>query len=323
MRFRIISLLCALALSHLGLGQASADVVVVSEFFGGRIQAFDVNTKVETTLATIAGNPGLSGLAYHQASNTLYASALNHGGIYRLNGQTGAVLGFHALGIGVAGIAVNASGNVYVTDFGSTNVRIYDSTFSNVANPGLIVVPGANPTSGVGFLNNGHTLIATAGGGVYRHDGTNVTLFANNPLASAQITTDALNNTYIGHGLGFSNNAFRYDANGNLTGSIEITSDMVNSTGLGEPGTSPSGLVFDPNGDLFIAVLGRTNPGHAGGERGGLFKFSADGTLLETFAVGSSAYSSAAYIASVPEPSALAMVSLIGLVRLSLRRRSR
>ena len=128
---------------------------------------FDESTKAQTTLATVAGNPGLSGLAYNASSNTLYASALNHGGVYRFNAQTGSLLGFSLLNIGPGGLAVAANGNVYVTDFTSNTVRIYDASVTNVL--GTITVP--NPqTSGVGILSNGDVLVATPGGGVYRND---------------------------------------------------------------------------------------------------------------------------------------------------------
>lgn len=295
--------------------------ILLSEFFSGRIQSFDETTKVQTNFATVAGNPGLSGLAFNPSANTVYASALNHGGVYRFNAQSGSLLGFTQFAYGPGGMTVAANGNVYVTDFTSSTVRIYESTLVNSV--GSFSVP-VSPTSGVGFLNNGDVLVATAGGGVYRYDGNNVTLFSNNPAASAQIATDALGNTYIGHGIGFSDSAFRYDANGNLLGAITITDAQVNGTGLGSStGTSPSGVAFDQQGNLFVAVLGRSNPGDPGGERGGLFKFDVNGNLLDTFVTGSNAFSSAIQVTAVPEPTSLCLVGLAGAAAMVARRRMR
>jgi hypothetical protein len=294
--------------------------IVVSEYFSGRIQAFDPTTKVQRTLATVAGNPGLSGLAYHAPTNVLYASALNHGGVYRLDATTGATLGFSMLGIGPGGLAVAANGQVYVTDFGSNLVRIYEATLSNQL--GNFATPNG-PTSGVGFLANGDALVATAGSGVYRYDGTQVTLFSANPVASGQVASDALGNTYIGHGLGFSDSALRFDASGNLLGSINITPAMVNSTGNGSSsGTSPSGVAFDLQGNLFVAALGQSNPGDPGGERGGLFKYTADGQLLEVFAAGSNAYSSVVSITAIPEPGSLGLIAMVSLTAAAWRKRT-
>lgn len=294
--------------------------IVVSEYFSGRIQAFDSTTKAERTLATVVGNPGLSGLAYHAPTNVLYATALNHGGVYRFDAATGATLGFSMLGIGPGGLAVAPNGQVYVTDFGSNLVRIYDANLTNQL--GQITAPDG-PTSGVGFLANGDVLIATAGKGVYRYNGTDVTLFSSNPLASSQVASDALGNTYVGHGLGFSDSAFRFDASGNLLGAINITAGMVNSTGNGSStGTSPSGVAFDIQGNLFVAVLGQSNPGDVGGERGGLFKYTADGQLLEVFASGSNAYSSVVSITAIPEPSSLGLIAMVSLSAAAWRKRS-
>ena len=69
---------------------------------------------------------------------------------------------------------------------------------------------------------------------------------------------------------------------------------MVDGTGSGSAlGTSPGGLALDSNGDLIVAVSGRSNPGDPGGERGGLFRFDTAGNLLgDPLAAGSIAFSS-------------------------------
>jgi hypothetical protein len=286
------------------------------EFFSGRISQFDEQTKARTTFATIAGNPGLSGIAYNATSNRLYVSALNQGGVYTLDAQTGANLGFSLLGIGPGGLTVAPNGNVYVTDFTSNNVRIYDSSLTNLL--GTVNIPLATRTSGVGFAGNGDLLVATPGTGVYRFDGNSVTSFTTSPAApaaSAQIAVDSSNNVFIGHGLGFSDNVLKFDASGNLVGSIAITDAMLGGDGTGSStGTSPSGVAFDGAGNLFVTALGRRNPGEAGGEVGGLFKFDSNGNLLDTFATASNAFSGVVVITAVPEPSSMALLAVAGTI---------
>lgn len=303
--------------------QTWADILV-TEYFSGRISRFDEQTKVQSTFATIAGNPGLSGIAYNSANNRLYVSALNFGGVYTLDAQTGATLGFSSLGIGPGGLAVASNGNVYITDFTSNNVRIYDSLLANSL--GTISFP-VSRTSGVGFAGNGDLLVATPGEGVFRYDGNSVSSFTSSPFAagaSAQIAVDASNNVFIGHGLGFSDSVLKFDASGNLVGSITITDSMVGGNGTGSStGTSPSGVAFDSAGNLFVAALGRRNPGDAGGESGGLFKFDSNGNLLDTFATASNAYSGVAIISAVPEPSSIALLAVAGVVSVVVARRRR
>ena len=92
---------------------ANADYVLVTEVFTGRIQAFDVNTKAETTFATVDSGSFLSGLAFNAANNTVYASALQGNRIYRFNATTGQQLGFIETAA-PGGITVGPDGNVYV-----------------------------------------------------------------------------------------------------------------------------------------------------------------------------------------------------------------
>ena len=302
---------------------AQAEFIAVTEFFTGRVELFDAQTKSESTLATIAGNPGLAGIAYNAANNRLYVSALNHGGVYMLNAQTGMTLGFQTLGGGgPGGLAVGSNGNVYVSDFTSNNVRVFDA---NLTSLNSISVPQGNVTSGVGFAANGDLLITTAGAGVFKFDGSTVSTFNGLQLASAQIAVDASSNVFVGHGLGFSDSVFKFNSSGGLLGTFDVTDAMVNGTGTGSStGTGPSGVAFNANGNyLMVAALGRSNPSDPGGERGGLFKFDTNGNLLDTFAAGSKAFSSVAIISAVPEPSSTALVALSGILTFAARRRVR
>jgi hypothetical protein len=274
----------------LGTLGARADIFVTG-FFSGNIDRFDQETNAQSVFVSIPGNPGLSGLAYDPSNNRLYASALNLGGVYVLDGSTGNVLNFQVLGFGPGGLTVSPSGELVVTDFTSNLVRFYDASFSLL---GSVSVP-SGVTSGVGYLPNGDLIIATAGSGVFRYDGISVTSFTASPfgpLASAQVAADQSGNVFIGHGIGFSDNVFKFATDGTLTGSITVTDSMLDGTGSGSvPNTNPSGVAIDADGNVIVAALGRSNPGDPGGERGGVLKFDIQGNLLETIVTGSSAYS--------------------------------
>lgn len=227
----LVVMLAPVTASH--FPQAAKADVYLTGFFSGTIEQFDEHTKVQTTFASIPSNPGLSGLAYNPTNNRFYVSALNHGAIYVLDFDSHAIIGYHQLAYGPGGLTVDPKGNVVVTDFTSNQVRIYDPEFAD--EPIVISVPVPGVTSGVGYIQNGDLLIATAGTGVFRYDGT-VSPFTLNPaaaLASAQIAADSSNNIFIGHGLGFSDSVFKFDPDGNVTGTIEATEDMIGGTGAG------------------------------------------------------------------------------------------
>ncbi len=294
----LFTLLLTLGAPWFASSQTRADILVTG-FFNGTIVRIDEQSKVQTTFAAIPGNPGLSGIAFDPTTNRVFVSALNQGGVYALDATTGLVTNFYLLGYGPGGLTVDSVGNVYVTDFTSNLVRVYDPTFAGGLPISTISVP-ASATSGVGLLSSGDVLVATPGTGVYRYDGVSAVPFTTSPLAplaSSQIAEDSAGRIFIGHGVGFSDFVFVFDSSGNLIGTLEVTDAMVQGTGQGSSlGTSPSGVVVDRDGNLIVAALGRSNPGDPGGERGGVFKFSPTGTLIDTFVSGSSAFSSAAII---------------------------
>lgn len=331
-------LLALLAVAGVGVSTAAANLLVVSELFTGRLQAYTTPGAAPTQfaqLSTRADSPFalLSGIHFHAASNRLYVSELDRGGtsngrVHVLDATTRAILQEVDFDFGVAGVTVGGNGDIYLSDAGSDMVRRYNSNFVLQAD---IQIVGANATSGLAF--NGNDLyISTFGAGIFRYDGSSVSSFVGpGSGASAQMAFDADGNLYAGHGLGFSNFAHRFDASGTefLKGGspfLEVTEAMVGSWGGSSSGTSPSGLTFDGNGNLVVAALGRSNPFDSDGagnfgERGGLFLFDRDGNLLDTFASGSRSYSGVAFVSAIPEPSSLAMVGLAGLLLATRRRR--
>ena len=334
--FKISALLLAVAAGNI----SQADILATG-FFSGTIERFNETTTDQTNFATFAGNPGLSGIAYSAFNNQVYVSALNFGGVFRLDPNSGSSLGFAQFAFGPGGLTVAGNGNVYVTDFTSNNVYMYNSTLttllSTITVPPTVITPGDLPvtttTTGVGLANNGDLFISTSGSGVFKFDGTDVTQFANQGLATAQVAVDGSNNVYVGHGFGLSNDAYKFDSSGielGPTGApgspfLTVTDQMVNGTGNGSSdGTSPSGLAFDSSGNLIVSVLGRSNPGNAGGERGGLFRYDVNGNLLDTFTVGSVGFSGVAIVpTAVPEPGSFAVLALVGTVGIFVLNRRR
>lgn len=298
---RFAALACSIFILG-GFGATASADILITEFFpsqngSGRILRFDEENFAQSVFAEIPGNPGLSGIVYNAVNDKLYVSALNQGGIYVYD-ATGGAPTFHLLGIGPAGLAVDSVGNVYVTDFTSNLVRVYDP--NNITAPISTISVPSGVTTGVGVMTNGHVLIATAGFGVYRYDGTTVTPFTTHPLAqlaTSQIAVDSSDNVYIGHGIGFSDMAFKFDSAGSLLGTFTVTDAMVGGTGQGSSsGTSPSGVAIDRDGNVIVAALGKSNPGDAGGERGGLFKFDSNGLSYTEMASATKSFSSAAVV---------------------------
>ncbi len=296
---------------------ATADIFATG-FFSGTVERYDETTFAKSTFATIAGNPGLSGIAYSTANQRFYVSALNHGGIYILD-RTGATVGFAGLGIGPAGLTVDTTGNVYVTDFTSNNVRVYDATLSSLLNTITVPVPGV--TSGVGFATNGDLIISTPGTGVFLFDGSNVLPFNAQPLASAQVAS-SIDGVFIGHGLGQSSSVYRFDATGAFLGTLTVTDSMMPGAPAGSSfGYSPSGVAIDDDGNVIVGILGRSNPGDPGGEFGALFKFDVNGNLLATIDLDTPAYSGVALVNMIPEAGATLVWLLGGLGAVFYRRR--
>lgn len=317
------------------LARAATADIVATGFFSGTIERFDAETGNRSTLTRIEGsqelpqNPGLSGIAYDSASSRLYVSALQHGGIYTVDARSGSLLGFNPLSADSSftpsGLALGPDGLLYVGDFASNSVGVFDTSF---ASRGSISVGAETTTSGVGFLGNGDMIISTSSAGLFRYDGNSVTSFAGQVDAAGQVAVDSNNNVYVGHGVGFSNNVHKFDSDGNQVGDPFLAIDetlLPPPDDLGSQAsafTNPSGVTLDAEGNLIVAALGRTNP--SGDPNGGLFKLAPDGTGLQTIGTGLTPLSSVTTIpTAIPEAGSVAFLSAVGLVAgVVIRRRA-
>ncbi len=317
---------------------ARADVVA-GGFFSGTLEKF-TSGGAQSTFSTIASMadpfPGISGVTFDPVNNRVYATARISDRIYSVNATSGAVLGFHQLAVGSqpAGIVTNAAGDIFVANNGMNSISWFNSSFGHIAD---ITIPdiglGNNLPSGLAFDSQGRLVVSTfAGGGVFRYDfGTSTfSSFAPSPLANGHIAIDASDNAYVG-GAAFSNAVEKFNSAGTPIGApfLNIDSTILPQPPLGYASpdfTSPAGVAIDPDGNLIVAALGRTNPFSASDNfqnNGGLFKFSPTGTLLQTFAVQSTPFSSVTFVSAIPEPSSIAIILTGAVATAAARHRKR
>lgn len=328
---------------------AGADAAILTTgFFSGTIERFDEVTGAQSTFATVGSAsdpfPGLSGLAFDRANNRVLASARISSRVYAFDALTGASQGFLQLDAGSqpASIAVNSAGEIHVafnTDAsinGSTagTIGVFDSAFNSVRQIQLPNFGVNNQPSGLAFDAAGNLVISTFGGvGLLSHDpltGSTSILSSASPVANGQVAIEADGDILVG-GAAFSSDILSFSSDGTLEGAplISIDASILPAPGLGFASpdfTSPSGVAIDADGNIIVAALGRTNPTAVTDNfqsNGGLFKFSADGTLLQTFGVQTTPFSSVIVVNAVPEPGSIAVLCVLGGVVGGLRYRRR
>jgi len=326
MRFTVGSLFLVL------MTVSSQAAILTTGVFTGTVERFDEVTGARSTLVTIpplgpeAIQPQLSSVAYNASNGRAYVAAIQHGGLYHFNAQTGADLQYVPMGIGPGGVAISPNGDVYVTNVQANNFRIYDPTLTSFST--VTIDDLAGTTTGIGVSPNGDVIVSTFGTGVYRYDPAtgNVDEFSDSSIPGGQVAFDSSNNVYIGHGLGFADDVTKFNAAGTEIGNpfIKIDSTIAGNLSGSSPFFNPSGVAIDGDGNIIVAVLGKGNPGDINGETGGLFRFDSNGDLLGSpIAMNTSAFSSVAIVpAAIPEPSSVALlVTAAGITFLSRRRR--
>jgi sugar lactone lactonase YvrE len=244
-----------------------------------------------------------SGIAVGPDGN-IYVSSVNTGSIYYYNGQTGAPLPspipdapagvFAFLGnAALAQLAFGPNGNLYVSEFFGSNVRVYDGhAGASFGAPLADAVTGLSSAGGIAFQSNGDLLVgdgfAMAAGQTAQivrvHNGMKSTFGVTNlggvyaPGALMTLPDDSLLiadlvGNYISH----------YDANGNAGQVPFATIPPFNP-----PATNfPSDIKYDADGNLIVSVLGPTNPSsNPADNQGALYRFDLNGNLIQTIATG-------------------------------------
>jgi sugar lactone lactonase YvrE len=243
-----------------------------------------------------SGSAGLSfpaGIAVSPNGN-IYVSSVGTGSILYYNGQTGSPLAspiggpaglFAFLGTAApAQLAFGPDGNLYVSEYFGSNVRVYNPT-TGAQLPDAVT--GLSSAGGIAFAANGDLLV----GDGFAMTATDVAKIVrvHNGVKSTWGFTD--------QGSFYAPAAMLTQANGDvlvvdlLANYIARVSDAgvpgffasINPP-VAPPGTNyPSDITFDPNGNIVVSVLGATNPPD---NRGALWRYDLNGNVIESIASG-------------------------------------
>jgi sugar lactone lactonase YvrE len=270
--------------------------------------AFAVSLHAQDSVATLAGQPLVSGAANGTGTNALFsdpaaivtdttgnffvADSQNHairkvttnGVVTTFAGQLGVSgaangSGANALFNMPSGLAFDGGGNLFVADTGNGTIRKITpaeavSTFAGIAGSSGFADGAAgsaqfNSPLGIAVATNGEVFVADSGNHCIRRiSGGVVSTFAGSPQiwGSADATgTNAQFNGPVGLAIDARGNLFVSDANNDTI--RKITSKGVVTTFAGAAGAdgsadgvataarfrSPAELVFDQNGNLFVA----------------------------------------------------------------------
>lgn len=304
---------------------ARAEYILAARYFTSGIDIYDRATDSARNFITILpatdAFPGLTGLAYSSGLNRLYATANNSRRIYSFNAESGALIGYQQLSgsFAPAGIALDSTGNLYVTDNGGSTIVQFtpNPSDASLTASGTIQLSGAATNlNGLARAASGDLLISSAAGaGVFRYtSGSGQSDFnVANPLANGQVAIGPTGNVAVG-GVVFSSDVSLFDGLGNQTGSIPINASILPQPALpyaSSDVTNPQGVAYDSAGNLIVTAMGRTNPFSASDNfqsNGGIFVFDSTGSTLLDSLVNTTPYTGV-IVAPVPEPAAAPLLA--------------
>jgi len=247
-----------------------------------------------------SGSAGLdyaSGIAVGPDGN-IYVSSVNTGSIYYYDGQTGIPLpspipaapaGLFAFlqTAAPAQLAFGPNGNLYVSEFFGTNVRVYDAhpgaTFGQqLAN----AATGLSSAGGLAFLSNGDLLV---GNGFVMGEGqtAKITRVSNGVQSDFGFSEGAVfapgailaledDSVLVADLLG--NFVGKFDSAGIPQGIFALIPPLA-----APPATNyPSDIKFDQDGNFIVSVLGPTNPSNNPADnQGALWRFDRSGNIID------------------------------------------
>jgi hypothetical protein len=192
-------------------------------------------------------------------------------------------------------------GNLYVSDFGGSTVRVFDGTTGAELAP---AATGFGPPGGLTFAPNGDLYVGNFGtSAVIRvRDGVQspFILSGTGPILTPSSLLVVPNGNLLVVSM-FANEIHRYSSTGAFLGMFAEIEPLIPAEG---DTNYPSEIAFDADGNIVVAVLGATNPPANAGQvlRYALNEGSVAGTLLDTLV---DAYPPIGSIAWIPAPDAL------------------
>jgi sugar lactone lactonase YvrE len=177
-------------------------------------------------------------------------------------------------------------GNLYVSELFGQNVRVYNPTSGAQLANAASGLPG---TGGIAFEADGDLLVGTVvvpdfmipatisrfSGGVQQSP---FFVDTQGDLSFASSLMHLPNGDLVAVDL-FGDKLHRFTSNGLFLGNFGLMAPIIE----GKP-NFPSDIVYDPDGNLIVAVLGPNNPGDPGGNQGQLLRYSVEGHFLEIIA---------------------------------------
>ncbi|HEX2477556.1 MAG TPA: hypothetical protein VHK01_22560 [Lacipirellulaceae bacterium] len=311
----------ALILSANAMTPACFADFLAGDFKFNSVFRFDDETGAEVPGGIPAGAAGLEATAGVTVgpNGNIYVSSQNTGEILFYDGETGAPLptplpggrdGLFAVLLnedeenpfGAPGpLRFGPNGNLYVSDFGGTTVRVFDGATGAELAP---AATGLGPPGGLTFAPNGDLYVGNFGtSAVIRvRNGVQQTFIASGtgPILTPSAMLFVPNGDMLVVSM-FANEIHRYSPSGAYRGvfaTIEPMPPPVDVTNY------PSEIAFDADGNVVVAVLGATNPPDNRGKilRYALNEGSIAGTLLDTLV---DAYPPMGSIAWIRSPDAI------------------
>ncbi len=243
-----------------------------------------------------------AGIAVGPAGN-IYVSSQATGSVLFYDGESGAPLpspqpgGADGLFASLetaspAQLAFGPDGNLYVSEFFGTIVRVYDPT------TGVRLADAASnltAAGGLAFASNGDLLVgdgfATGAGQSARivrvSNGVQSTFgISDQGMLSSPVALEFLPNGDLLAADVLGNYVARFDPTGQQFSAFAVIPPDIPDPlppGVFFPTNSPSDIAFDPDGNIIISVLGLTYPPD---NRGALLRYDLLGNFIETIVDG-------------------------------------